>query len=51
MKSILETGGALKNLKYIIDDTVTMAYNVDGVHGKQSLKTLDNFYKALLGKI
>lgn len=50
MISLLETGGVLKNFKYIVDDTVSMGFNVDGVHGKKSLRNLENVFSALLGK-
>ncbi|XP_073826845.1 uncharacterized protein [Musca autumnalis] len=45
---ILERGGVLKNFKHIIDDNVSMDYNVDGIHGKKSLKQLKNIYDVIL---
>ncbi|XP_058988165.1 uncharacterized protein LOC109612910 [Musca domestica] len=48
MRSMLEPAGVHKNLKCILNDNVTMAYNVDGVQGKKSFKQLKNFYGVLL---
>lgn len=51
MRSIIHPAGVCKNLKYIISTKVTMGYNLEGVHGKKSLKRLVNFYSAILGKL
>lgn len=51
MKSILKPCGVEKNLKYILSNNVVMAHNIDGVHGKKSLKELENVYSALIGNI
>ncbi|XP_075155848.1 uncharacterized protein LOC142234106 isoform X2 [Haematobia irritans] len=46
--AILQPAGVLKNIRYIIADDVTMAFNLEGVHGKRSLKRMENFYSVLL---
>uniref|UniRef100_A0A1I8Q5T4 ZAD domain-containing protein n=1 Tax=Stomoxys calcitrans TaxID=35570 RepID=A0A1I8Q5T4_STOCA len=51
MHSLIHPVGVVKNLKYIISTKVTIHFNVDGVHGKESLKRLSNFYTALLEAI
>uniref|UniRef100_A0A1I8NWD5 ZAD domain-containing protein n=1 Tax=Stomoxys calcitrans TaxID=35570 RepID=A0A1I8NWD5_STOCA len=51
MQLLLHPAGVGKNLKYILSSKVTMEYNIDGVHGKNSLKRLKNFYNALLEAI
>ncbi|XP_017467405.1 PREDICTED: uncharacterized protein LOC108359845 [Rhagoletis zephyria] len=43
--------GVLKTLKNIISEEITRNYNIEGVHGKKSLKTMANFYSALLDSI
>ncbi|XP_034477710.1 uncharacterized protein LOC117784161 [Drosophila innubila] len=43
--------GVRKNLKYIIADHVTTQYNIEGVSGKESLKSLEHFYSALIESI
>lgn len=40
-----------KNIENILDSKVIMDYNVDGTHGKRSLRKYKNFYKALIGKL
>ncbi|XP_075145596.1 uncharacterized protein LOC142220382 [Haematobia irritans] len=49
--SILHPAGVGKNLKFILGINLIMEYNIDGVHGKKSLKRLENFYKVLLAAI
>ncbi|XP_039969718.1 uncharacterized protein LOC120781551 [Bactrocera tryoni] len=51
MRSLLQPTGVLKNLRNILSDEIAMAFNVDGVQGKKSLKSLQNFYNALLDSI
>ncbi|XP_017477001.1 PREDICTED: uncharacterized protein LOC108366997 [Rhagoletis zephyria] len=51
MKSLLQPAGVIRNLKFILSDTLMQEYNVDGIHGKKSLKGLDNFYDALIESI
>ncbi|KAM8702659.1 hypothetical protein ACLKA7_000789 [Drosophila subpalustris] len=48
MTELLGSSGPKANLKYIITDELAMQYNVDGILGKASLKSLSFFYKALL---
>ncbi|KAL7725048.1 hypothetical protein ACLKA6_000929 [Drosophila palustris] len=50
MTELLGSSGPKANLKYIITDELAMQYNVDGILGKASLKSLSFLYKALLGK-
>ncbi|XP_030376404.1 uncharacterized protein LOC115625492 isoform X4 [Scaptodrosophila lebanonensis] len=40
-----------KSLRNVLADDVVMAFNVDGVHGKKALKSVVNFYDALLVSI
>ncbi|XP_075149075.1 uncharacterized protein LOC142223095 [Haematobia irritans] len=51
ISAILQPARVLKNLRYIIGDDVTMAFNIEGVHGKKSLKSMENFYGVLLEAI
>ncbi|XP_050338542.1 uncharacterized protein LOC126764907 isoform X1 [Bactrocera neohumeralis] len=51
MRSLLQPTGVLKNLRNISSDEIAMAFNVDGVQGKKSLKSFQNFYNALLDSI
>ncbi|KAL7743964.1 hypothetical protein ACLKA6_003180 [Drosophila palustris] len=51
MKELLGSSGLKSNLKYILTDELAMEYNVDGILGKESLKSLSFFYKALLDAI
>ncbi|KAL7729488.1 hypothetical protein ACLKA6_009044 [Drosophila palustris] len=51
MTELLGSSGPKANLKYIITDELAMQYNVDGILGKASLKSLSFFYKALLDAI
>ncbi|XP_054085252.1 uncharacterized protein LOC128921486 isoform X2 [Zeugodacus cucurbitae] len=44
MKSLLRSSGVVKNLKEILTDAVVQEYNIDGIHGKKSLRGLENFY-------
>ncbi|XP_036317778.1 uncharacterized protein LOC118732772 [Rhagoletis pomonella] len=40
-----------KNLKYVFSTDIIMEYNVDGTHGKKSLKEYKNFYAVFLESI
>ncbi|XP_036345940.1 uncharacterized protein LOC118755196, partial [Rhagoletis pomonella] len=40
-----------KNLKYVFSTDIIMEYNVDGTHGKKSLKEHTNFYAVFLESI
>lgn len=49
MRALILPNGIRKNLKNILSAEITYEYNIDGVQGKKSLKSLNNFYKVLLG--
>ncbi|XP_067628615.1 uncharacterized protein [Eurosta solidaginis] len=51
MNIILQPEGILKSMKCILADQLIMDFNVEGVHGKKSLKQYGNFYRALLRAI
>ncbi|XP_036328841.1 mediator of RNA polymerase II transcription subunit 15-like [Rhagoletis pomonella] len=51
MKSLLQNGGVVKNLKNILSTAITADYNLYGIHGKKSLKDVSNFYAALKASI
>ncbi|XP_065356756.1 uncharacterized protein LOC135951102 [Calliphora vicina] len=51
LKTLLKPQGVIKNLKYILSTDITNEYNVEGVHGKQCLKDLNNFYDVLIDSI
>ncbi|XP_075154839.1 uncharacterized protein LOC142236345 [Haematobia irritans] len=51
MKNIIVREGIAKSLKNVIGTDVIINYNIDGNHGKKSLKYLSNFYTALLDSI
>ncbi|KAI8119951.1 hypothetical protein FF38_07177 [Lucilia cuprina] len=51
IKTLLKPQGVIKNLKYILSTDITNEYNVEGVHGKQCLKDLNNFYDVLIDSI
>uniref|UniRef100_A0A034WT99 DUF4806 domain-containing protein n=1 Tax=Bactrocera dorsalis TaxID=27457 RepID=A0A034WT99_BACDO len=51
MTQILQGSGVVKNLKNIITDELAMQYNIDGVFGKDSLKSFTNFFDALIESI
>ncbi|XP_039969035.1 uncharacterized protein LOC120780867 [Bactrocera tryoni] len=51
MTQILQGSGVVKNLKNIITDELAMQYNIDGVLGKDSLKSFTNFFDALIESI
>ncbi|KAI8130023.1 hypothetical protein CVS40_0115 [Lucilia cuprina] len=50
MKSILK-GNVGRYLNEILGQNIIMDFNVDGTHGKQSLKKFENFYSALIDVI
>ncbi|XP_037809808.1 uncharacterized protein LOC119602385, partial [Lucilia sericata] len=51
ISALLNPAGVVKHLKYILSTEVVLEYNIDGVHGKRSLKDLDKFYDVLLESI
>ncbi|XP_054083773.1 uncharacterized protein LOC128920483 isoform X2 [Zeugodacus cucurbitae] len=51
MKSLFRPAGVVKNLKEILTDAVVQEYNIDGIHGKKSLRSLENFYSTLIESI
>lgn len=50
MKSLLK-GNVGRYLNEILGHNIIHDFNVDGTHGKQSLKKFENFYSALIGKL
>ncbi|XP_061395736.1 uncharacterized protein LOC133331354 isoform X2 [Musca vetustissima] len=51
ISSIIKREGILKSLKNIIGLKITYEYNIDGNHGKKSLKSLSNIYNVILDSI
>lgn len=49
MTALLSPVGVAKHLKYILSTEIVLEYNVDGTHGKKSLKQLKMFYTTLIG--
>ncbi|XP_060650950.1 uncharacterized protein LOC132787703 [Drosophila nasuta] len=51
IKNLILNGGILKNLKNILANEVVLAYNVDGVQRKASLRKEDNFFGVMIDAI
>ncbi|TMW52326.1 hypothetical protein DOY81_002583 [Sarcophaga bullata] len=51
IRSLFTPQGVRKNLKYVLSADIINQYNIDGVHGKKSLKELKSVYDVIIDAI